>query len=73
MDPSEEARRHLQELDVEPDAAESALQAVYDAARTLEENVEAALTWLSAAAEEPDQHCDRREDRDQVFYASSRS
>ena len=54
MDSSDEAKRHLTELDVEPSAADSAIQAVYDAAKTLEDNVEAALVWLSsAAAEEP--------------------
>ena len=42
-----EAYHFLTELEVQPEQATEALQAVYDAALSLEENVEAALTWLS--------------------------
>lgn len=47
-----EAHKHLTDIEIESSNATLALKAVYDAALSLEENVEAALTWLSAADEE---------------------
>lgn len=47
-----EAHKQLTEIEIESDDATSALNAVFDAARSLEENVEAALTWIAAADED---------------------
>jgi len=47
-----EALEYLLDVEVEPESASAALDAVYNAALTVEENVEAALTWLAASDDE---------------------
>jgi len=45
----DETLRKLEEIEIEPESANSALQAVFDAAKSIEDNLEAALNWLSSA------------------------